>query len=399
MKPRLLFYCQHVLGMGHLVRSAAIVQGLAERFNVTFINGGEMVENFRFSKDIEVVQLPPIISDPTFQNIHSADRAGSVDGVIHRRCSQMLDLIKRTKPAVLVTELFPFGRRKFSAELVPLLDLARTLRSTRVVSSVRDILVRKRDAVRFEENTCRIINTYYDLILVHSDPAFQRLEGSFHSVKEIRRPIEYTGYVVDESLVEPAPEISVPPGEKLVVVSVGGGRVGSELVEHTLSASASIRGIIPHRLFVFAGPYMPEESFRRIQMRAAECPNVTLERYTPDLCSYLKRADLSVSMAGYNTCMDIVSTGVRAIVCPFTGSQNDEQSIRAQRLEQLGLLCVADGPTLTAESLARLMVQQLELPPPARAHSLDLMGVPKTVTAISKLVESSQFHREGVACH
>jgi len=62
-------------------------------------------------------------------------------------------------------------------------------------------------------------------------------------------------------------------------------------------------------------------------------------------------------------------------------------------------LCVADGPTLTAESLARLMVQQLELPPPARAHSLDLMGVPKTVTAISKLVESSQFHREGVACH
>jgi len=41
-RPRLLFYCQHSLGMGHLIRSFSIADGLAKHFEVVFLNGGPL---------------------------------------------------------------------------------------------------------------------------------------------------------------------------------------------------------------------------------------------------------------------------------------------------------------------------------------------------------------------
>lgn len=38
---KLMFYCQHILGMGHLIRSMEIVRGLVEDFEICFINGGK----------------------------------------------------------------------------------------------------------------------------------------------------------------------------------------------------------------------------------------------------------------------------------------------------------------------------------------------------------------------
>ncbi|PHM08684.1 glycosyl transferase, partial [Nostoc sp. 'Peltigera malacea cyanobiont' DB3992] len=43
---RIMFYCQHILGMGHLVRSREIVRGLTKDFQVCFINGGEIIQGF-----------------------------------------------------------------------------------------------------------------------------------------------------------------------------------------------------------------------------------------------------------------------------------------------------------------------------------------------------------------
>ena len=42
MKPALLFYCQHSVGLGHLMRSYALCDRLAERFRVVLIAGGEL---------------------------------------------------------------------------------------------------------------------------------------------------------------------------------------------------------------------------------------------------------------------------------------------------------------------------------------------------------------------
>ena len=39
-RPALLFWCQHSLGLGHLVRSLALAEALRERFDVVLLNGG-----------------------------------------------------------------------------------------------------------------------------------------------------------------------------------------------------------------------------------------------------------------------------------------------------------------------------------------------------------------------
>ena len=71
-KPRILIYCQHVLGMGHLIRSMAIARAL-KNCTVVFINGGKSLSGLEVPPWVSVVNLPPISSDSEFQglNIHS----------------------------------------------------------------------------------------------------------------------------------------------------------------------------------------------------------------------------------------------------------------------------------------------------------------------------------------
>ena len=49
----------------------------------------------------------------------------------------------RKRADVLLVELFPFGRRKFADELIPLLEDARRPPRALVLSSVRDILANR----------------------------------------------------------------------------------------------------------------------------------------------------------------------------------------------------------------------------------------------------------------
>ena len=88
--------------------------------------------------------------------------------------------------------------------------------------------------------------------------------------------------------------------------------------------------------------------------------NLQIEQFTPDFLSYLAAADLSVSMGGYNTTMNILATGVPALVWPF--SQNREQRLRAGRLAKEGVLKVLEDADLRPERLADLMDRMLAAP-------------------------------------
>src|SRR5205085_12450591 len=103
-------------------------------------------------------------------------------------------------------ELFPFGRRKFADELLPLLEEARADRARQplVVCSLRDILVRARvEQRKHDARAVETANRYFDAVLVHSDPAFARLEESLGSHERLAVPVHYTGFVLPAP--EPAP--------------------------------------------------------------------------------------------------------------------------------------------------------------------------------------------------
>ena len=60
MKPSLLFYCQHSVGLGHLMRSYALCDALAERFRVVLLTGGELPSGIDPPAGVELVALPPL---------------------------------------------------------------------------------------------------------------------------------------------------------------------------------------------------------------------------------------------------------------------------------------------------------------------------------------------------
>ncbi len=377
MKRRILFYCQPVLGIGHYVRSREIVRALRD-FDVCFVNGGATIAGLEMPPEVEVFNLPALKSDAEFQQLHADDNSFSLDEIKEIRKQQLLAIYQRLQPEIIIIELFPFGRRKFDFELIPLLEKAKS-NHTKVVCSLRDILVSKRQQSQFDDKACALMNQYFDLLLIHSDPQFQRLEETFPRVNEIKCEVRYTGFVVQKS----APIFEKREADSLVniLVSIGGGRVGHELIHVAIAASTLLK--IPHQMHIVTGPHCPEENFLRIQQNITEMTAITMERFTPDFPVLLQKADLSISMAGYNTCMDIISAGIRAIVYPFVGNNNQEQTIRAMKLEKLGRVMVIQSDLLEPQHLAKTINQCLQMPVPA--ISLDLNGAEKSAEILSTL--------------
>ncbi len=385
---RATFYCQHVLGIGHLVRSAEIVRSLAERFSVLFVTGGETVEGFTFPSGTALLRLPPLQTDTDFGTLQSCDASLDLEEIKSLRRERLLKAFDAFSPDVLITELYPFGRKQFSFELIPLLERAQSgPKRTLVVSSVRDILVTKPDQAKQEHRITELINKYYDLILVHGDERLQRLDETFSRVADFRCPVHYTGYVVQRGSGEAEAEL-IGKGQRTIVVSNGGGRClsGHLLLESVIRAAYVLRNLIPHVFVVFAGPSIPQDVYERLQQIADPTHNVVLTKYTPNIAAYLKRAELSISMGGYNTVMDILRSRVRSLVYPVTANGDQEQAIRSEKLARLGLLTVLDTEALEPSVLSAEIMTALERTP--GSLKLNLAGADESARFLHSFIES-----------
>jgi predicted glycosyltransferase len=290
---------------------------------------------------------------------------------------------RRSNPNVIVVELFPFGRRKFRGELLPILEDARSLPAQRrpiVSCSVRDILVGRKDAqAHHDRNAADLLQRYFDAVLVHSDPAFAQLEESFSADVQIPVPLYYTGFVHDNPT--PTRRVGGPAGS--LIVSAGGGIVGEPLLRavveaHSLPAAA---GAPP--LTVIAGPFLPEPAWQRLQALVSNRRRVKLLRSVTNLSADLAAASGSISQCGYNTAMDLVASGVPALVVPYYTRTEDEQLRRSRRLESLGALRVVVPEEATPERLATEMAALPSFRPAAAA--LDLKGAERSARMLANL--------------
>ncbi len=361
MNRRVMFHVQHLLGIGHLRRIAALAKacdGLG--LEVTVASGGAAIEHLD-TGDAALVQLPGLrAADASFSRLLD-DRGRDIDDAwrAQRRASS-LDLLARVRPQVLVIETFPFGRRQLAFELLPLLDMARAAGAS-TVSSVRDVLT-ARKAVRTEE-AAAWARQLFDHVLVHGDPDFIAFGESFPAAAEIEDKLVYTGYVASGS-----PAVAGDLGRGEIIVSAGGGAVGEGLLRAALEAQAMAGS---RRWRLLAGANHPEAAFAAL---AADAPdNVLVERARPDFPMLLQNAAVSVSQAGYNTAVDLFRSRTRAVLVPFVGPGETEQTLRAKKFEARGLAqCLAED-NLTAERLAEAVARALAGPPPP-LHGIALDG-------------------------
>jgi predicted glycosyltransferase len=379
---KVMFYCQHILGMGHLIRSIEIVKGLIPDFQICFINGGKVIKEFEFPTEIEVINIPAVQTDSEFNELSPVDDRLTMEEVETKRTNILLKTCDRFQPDILIIELYPFGRRRFSFELIPLVEKAKSL-GTKIVSSVRDIIVTKQNRERHEEKVCKLINKYFDLLLIHGDPNFVKLNLSFSRVNDLNCPVQYTGYVA-----QPLPEKrTITLDKPSILVSVGGGRFGHDLLECVANAAPILKKKIPHQIYLFTGPFCPEPVLQKLQNITKLQDNIICDRYTPNLLDYMQQADLSIGMSGYNTTMNILSTGVKAMMMAFQGNNDKEQLTRLTKLAGLGRVKMIQPQDLNPEQFAQNIIDYLQHQP--TKLDLDFNGATNTADYLKKLVESS----------
>jgi predicted glycosyltransferase len=379
-RPPLVFYCQHSLGLGHLARAWMMADALSSHFRVTVWCGGPLPAGFAPPPSCDIVALPPMAVNEDGRLV-SLDSRYTVEAALHVRRELMLRRLEAERPAVVVVELFPFGRKKFEPELLPLLEAARSASpGPVVVCSLRDILVERGDRqVEHDERARVLAERYFDAVLVHADPAFARLDEFFHPLQPMRTPVAYTGFIAG------GPPGRVRQVRNGILVSGGGGRFAGTLFMTAIEAHRRLRHATA--LTIVAGPLCDGSTWQRLVDASRGQPSVRLRPSVTDLSAAMAASRLSISQCGYNTALDIVRAGVPALVVPFAARGETEQTDRARRLEALGALRVLPADRLNAVTLAAAIEEALEFEPAGLA--LDLNGASRTTELLSALAEGA----------
>jgi predicted glycosyltransferase len=298
-------------------------------------------------RGVRTVQLPPIrVSDASFTPLRDANFNPIDETYRERRRDLLLGVFAEAAPTAVLFETFPFGRRALRFELFPLLErIDATRPRPLVIGSIREILQLQQKRER-EREMLQWAARWFDAIFVHGDRRFARFEDTFSFVADLVPPVHYTGFVMGRPQQARAQEGGT---RTEVVVSAGGGGVGIELLATALAAQPYSR--FRHLTWrVLAGPNIPDAGLQRLYACAG--PNAIVERSRADFADLLANAFVSVSQAGYNTTLDVIASGARPVIVPFTGSGETEQRARGERLRQLELAVVVDDRTLSAQVLA-----------------------------------------------
>ena len=363
-RRRVLFYVQHLLGIGHLKRAATLARAFtAAGLDVAVASGGHQVPGLDIAS-ARFIQLPPTRATDLYFKVLVDDTGAAIDDSWRARRREALhEAWREVRPHVLLFELFPFGRRQLRFEIVPLLDAAIAgNRRPCIASSVRDILVAQHKAERNDE-MLGLIERYFDRVLVHGDPNLVHFDRTFPHAARIADKIAYTGYVVDRTGKRGGPG---SPGHGEVVVSAGGGAVGLTLLQTAIAARA-MTSLKSTRWRVLVGVSVPEADFDSL---AAGAPDgVVVERARSDFPSLVMNCALSISQGGYNTVMELMNAEARAIVVPYAGGTETEQTLRANALEARGAIHVVDEAELSATTLAAAVETAIDGP---RGHAGDL---------------------------
>ncbi len=229
-----------------------------------------------------------------------------------------------------------------------------------------------------------VVNSFYDAVLVHADPAVVTLDETFTPLYKITTPIHYTGFVSEKNSAKGATNIrerlKLQRDQKLIVVSLGGGSVGSNLLRATIPAFREYQRTEPNsHLQIFTGPYCSKDDYEFIDNQAQS--NITVNRFTENFPDWLTAADLSISMAGYNTCMNLLQTGIPALVLPF--EQNWEQTLRVQKIGTKAPITCLTSEDLSPQNLSQLITAQLRLS--KTRSSIDLNGAITSCSIIDNL--------------
>ena len=350
---KVLIVVTHLLGTGHLSRGLTLGRAFAAAgHQVTLASGGFPAPQLN-TDGLELVQLPPLRSDGVdFSRLLGAEGTLADEAYLHSRQDALLALFDQIQPDVLLTELFPFGRRSLRGEFRALLEAAHALpKRPLILSSIRDILAPPSKPKKAEQAEA-LVSDFYDGVLVHSDPATTTLDASWPVTPALAAKLIYTGYVAPPA-APPHPEQA---GADEILVSAGGGDVGDALFACAIAAAKQMPN---HRFRLLVGG---RDAQARITRLSDPTSPAILEPARPDFRQMLPHAAASVSMCGYNTALDLLQAGTPSVFVPFDAGNEVEQTLRARSLAALPGFVVSPAADLTPDRLVEAITSAMQQP-------------------------------------
>lgn len=371
----------HLLGTGHLSRAIALGHGMrAEGFDVQIVSGGMAVGHLD-SEGLSLVQLPPLkVLGGDFATLLTPEGRHRDEGITKARIAAQAQAFTDFAPHILITELFPLGRRSLRAEYLSLLQTAQAAPNRpKVLASVRDILAAPSKPARAAQSI-EILRNFYDGVLVHASPAFVSLEQSWPVTPEMQKMLLYTGYVAAD-LPHATPD---GDGADEILVTAGGGAVGDALFEAALEAAANFGG---RKWRFLVGGDTRDARIAKLRLRAVGLP-VVIEPTRPDFREMLQRAALVVAQCGYNTALDVLAAAKPAVFVPYEEGGETEQLTRAEALLRIGPYTIVREQDLTADNLRLATAQAMSSQKTPDLSLLSLDGARETGRIARKLVEA-----------
>ncbi|WP_299667167.1 glycosyltransferase [uncultured Ruegeria sp.] len=349
---KVMIVVTHLLGTGHLSRALILGRAFAEQNHDVLVISGGMPAPQLDTSGLTLLSLPPLRSDGAdFTRLLDQNGAIADAAYFDARTTGLTQAIRSFEPQILITELYPFGRRSLAAEFRAALKAARELPQPSIIlNSIRDILAPPSKPAKANQAD-EIIAEYYDGVLVHSDPQITPLSVSWPVTPQLASRLHYTGFVAPTA--PPHHPDGIGQGE--IVVSAGGGSVGQPIFQAAIEAA---RKMPNKRWRLLVGGQDAKARIAKLS-QLAEGASIILEPVRPDFRQMLPLVEASVSMCGYNTAMDVLQSGTPAVLIPFDDGQEVEQGLRARALSHLDGIEVLNSSNLSGPTLANALGRAL----------------------------------------
>jgi predicted glycosyltransferase len=340
-------------------RNLLIAQALAKhplQPVIMLITGAREVCAFEFPHGVDCITLPSLLKADNGE--YRARRwEMTLNELVGLRSKAVAAALKTFAPDLLIVDKVPRGA---VGELEESLRLLRADGLTRCVLGIRDVLddpatVRREWA---EADNEEAIGSYYDAVWVYGDRRVYDPVKEYQFSAQVASRVTFTGYLAKPEPADLAqledhelfPFSEVAPS-RLVLCLVGGGQDGSPLAEafSEVDFPPDMTGV------VMTGPFMPSEVRLRLCRRAKENPRLKVLPFVTDSDLLLRQADRVVAMGGYNTVCEVLSCRKPALIVPRVQPRR-EQLIRAERLQELGLLELLHPDDLSPRALTDWLV-------------------------------------------
>jgi predicted glycosyltransferase len=354
---RILVYTHNSIGLGHAVRTMAVIDGMRAMLPQTdflVLSGGSAPAIF-LNEGIETVKLPGLrhaldVAGQPFRPryLRSLDR----DAVLAWRGRLITTCLEAFRPDVVMLEHALAG---LMAEAVPLLAKSRRLDpSGHVLTHLsrgiyRDKPMLLAPAVDYPGlPTSLSVPRLYDAFYVLEDRAVVDVNREFFgNDPELEARIAYLGRVSARNIEELHGARRIADmclDRPLVLVSLGRhGRI-LELHARLFAALGCLPLFGPGEVLVVLDPYLSREQVAGIE--ALPTPvRVRFTPFIPCLAEIVAAADVVVCRAGYNTVNELLITGKPALVIPESHPSH-EQERRAGILPQKQVLVMEEEACL-----------------------------------------------------